>query len=149
MSQETQEWLSNNVLVGFTDKRGNAWHYRKGDTNHYADAIPVGDVEKRLFDWNAVEVPEQWTYDGTLYTGNDKVIIRSDTGAKMGTFKSGYVPHQYREWLLNTVSSILGDTLSIGSAGLLKAGAVAWVSVEVPENRTVEGTDVVYRPKVR
>ena len=45
MSTETIEWLNQNVLVGFTEKRGEAWHYRagsqNGETNHYKGAIPL------------------------------------------------------------------------------------------------------------
>jgi phage/plasmid-like protein (TIGR03299 family) len=63
----------------------------------------------------------------------------------MGIFREGYEPHSYRTWLLNSVSTILGDTLQIGSAGLLRAGAVAWVSVEVPENITTPH-GVEFRP---
>src|SRR6478672_10630515 len=54
----------------------------------------------------------------------------------MGVFSTGYVRHQYDEWLLTTVGNILDDTLSISSAGLLRAGAVAWVEVSVPETIT-------------
>lgn len=48
MSRETSEWLNRNVLVGFTDKRGNAWHYKADDQgdepNHYPGPVPVADV---------------------------------------------------------------------------------------------------------
>jgi phage/plasmid-like protein (TIGR03299 family) len=72
---------------------------------------------------------------------------RSDTGAVMGIFTSGYVMHQYDEWLLTTVANLLDDNLSISSAGLLKGGAVAWVEVSVPESITTpEG--VVFRPNL-
>src|SRR6478735_12331906 len=54
----------------------------------------------------------------------------------MGIFTTGYVMHQYREWLLTTVGNILDDTLAISSAGLLRGGAVAWVEVSVPETIT-------------
>jgi phage/plasmid-like protein (TIGR03299 family) len=48
---------------------------------------------------------------------------------------------------VNNVASILDDDLSIGSAGLLKNGAQAWVSVEVPENITTpEGVE--FRPNL-
>jgi phage/plasmid-like protein (TIGR03299 family) len=62
-----------------------------------------------------------------------------------GIFKGGYQGHAYRQWLLDNVATILDDTLSIGSAGLLRLGAQAWVSVEVPDNVTTpEG--VTFRP---
>ena len=45
MSKETQEWLNRNVLIGYTERRGNAWHYRASDQgdepNHYPGAIPL------------------------------------------------------------------------------------------------------------
>jgi hypothetical protein len=39
-------------------------------------------------------------------------IVRSDTGAVLGTFKEGYRIHQYEEWLLNNVATILDDDLA-------------------------------------
>lgn len=151
MSSETREWLSQNTLIGFTSKRGHAWHHRAGDNNWYPEAIPVEDVHKRLFHWEAEERP---LYVPTL-PGVDwnamqevpgrKAITRSDTGHVLGIFKGGYQPHQYGEWLLDNVANILDDSLQIGSAGLLKGGAVAWVSVEMPE--TLEAiAGVRFRP---
>lgn len=149
MSKETHQWLAENVLVGYTEKRGRAWHYQDGDTNHYPMAIPVADVEKRLFHWEAEELP--------LYAGSNptalpehKAIGRSDTGLIMGVFKQGYQPHQPAEWLVGNVATILdtntGD-LGIGSAGLLRGGRQAFVSVEVPDTITTpEG--VAFRPNL-
>ncbi|GGR51884.1 DUF932 domain-containing protein [Streptomyces roseolus] len=153
MSRETLEWLSNNTLIGFTNKRGHAWHHRAGDDNWYPDAIPVQDVHKRLFSWVAEErtlyVPsgpgEPGALNGLFAVPGRKAIVRSDTGAVLGIFKDGYQPHQYGEWLLDNVATILDDSLMIGSAGLLKGGAVAWVSVEMPD--TVETREGVrFRP---
>jgi phage/plasmid-like protein (TIGR03299 family) len=142
MSRETQEWLSTNVLVGFTGKRGNAWHYRQGDENHYVGAIPVADVERRLFSWEPVSHLLKCPCGCGDVT---QIVSRSDNRHRMGIFSESYQPHPYRPWLLNNVSAILGDTMQIGSAGLLKGGAVAWVSVEVPDNiRTPEGVE--FRP---
>lgn len=151
MSRETMEWLNNNVLVGFTDKRGPAWHGRKGDGNHYTGAIPVADVEKRLFDWEAETRPvylgvpdDDDGWDKTLIE-NKKAIVRSDTGRVLGIFADGYEIHRYAEWLLESVATILGDDLQIGTAGLLRQGGQAWVQVEVPE--TVSGPGgITYRP---
>ena len=65
----------------------------------------------------------------------------------MGIFTAGYTRHQYREWLLTTVADILDDNLSISSAGLLRAGAIAWVEVSVPETITTpQGFD--FRPNL-
>lgn len=154
MSKETRQWLSENTLIGFTDKRGAAWHYREGDDNHYSGAVPVADVRSRLFSWQAVERPLFVPDDNGRIDSEEgyistvpgrKAVVRSDNGHVMGIFADGYQPHQYDEWLVTNVASILDSDLAIGSAGLLKGGAVAWVSVEVPENIvTPEGVE--FRP---
>lgn len=150
MSKETMEWLNTMTLIGFTEKRGNAWHfdpdYQGELSNHYPGAIPVGDVERRLFSWEPVKVPVEYTLNGVTHTSTNRVVVaRSDNALDLGVFKDGYEAHSYKEWLLGVTSNILGDTLSVGSAGLLRNGAQAWVSIEVPDNITTpEG--VVFRP---
>lgn len=154
MSAETSIWLNNNTLIGFTEKRGHAWHYRADaqgeESNHYTGAIPVEDVKRRLFSWSAMSGPVESTLlvDTGVMRVTDptrQVIARSDTGQILGVFKSGYQIHQFGDWLVDNVSTILDDDLQIGSAGLLKGGAVAWVSVEVPDTITTpEG--VAFRP---
>lgn len=163
MSQETLTWLNNMTLIGFTDKRGKAWHYKaseQGDQpNHYPGAIPIEDVRRRLFSWEAKEGEVRvdiLSPDGvtTMRDPERKAIIRpagalgpDDEGGVLEIFKQGYVMHQYDEWLLQQVATILDDDLSIGSAGLLRMGGVAWVQVEVPENiETPSG--VVFRPNL-
>lgn len=163
MSRETSTWLNQMVLVGFTEKRGNAWHYRASEQgsepNHYIGAIPVEDVQRRLFDWHAMEGNVRSDIllpDGvlTITDPNRKTIVRpagafgdTDPGAILGIFKSSYKIHQFDEWLLAQVAAILDDDLSIGSAGLLRDGAVAWVQVEVPEN-IVTPSGVEFRPNL-
>ena len=153
MSKETHEWLSNNVLVGFTEKRGNAWHYREGDDNHYVGPVPVQDVLKRLFYWAPEERP---VYQPIMAEGTDsgvsfveipgrKAIVHPETDHVFGIFKDSYTPHPFAEWLVTNVSNVLGGELAIGSAGLLKSGAVAWVQAEMPDNvTTVDGIE--FRP---
>lgn len=163
MSAETSTWLNTHTLIGFTDKRGHAWHYRADDQsdepNHYPGAVPIDDVQRRLFGWDAgtaAVYAEYFDADGFVRLTDDarQAVIRpagafgpEDPGAILGLFKDGYSIHQFREWLLGTVGQILDDELSIGSAGLLRGGAVAWVSVEVPETITTpEG--VAFRPNL-
>lgn len=168
MSKETIAWLNTQTLIGNTDKRGTAWHYRAEDqgdeSNHYPGPIPVADVERRLFAWEAISRPSFTTVPSSIEeaTGVDddgqpykliliegeQRIVRSDTGAVMGpAFKAGYRMHQYREWLLSNVATILDDDLGISSAGLLKGGAVAWVEVSVPDSiETPQG--VTFRPNL-
>lgn len=160
MSRETMEWLNTNTLIGFTEKRGHAWHYREGSKNHYPGAVPMEDVKRRLFNWTAEERPlyvpatlgeitnKPLDYQPqTVEVPDFKAITRSDNGEVLGIFKDGYQPHQYSEWLLKALANILDDDLQIGSAVLLKGGAVACVSVETPENLTTpEGVE--YRPHI-
>lgn len=169
MSRETSEWLNQNVLIGFTSKRGNAWHYRAAsqgeESNHYEDAVPVADVHRRLFNWSAVKVRTADDVSSILYSeaerkadpakrkpmwnesaGNFR-IIRSDTLKPLGSFREGYQVHSFGDWLLNNVATLLDAGLQVGSAGLLRGGKQAWVSVEVPDTiRTPEGVD--FRPNL-
>lgn len=167
MSKESMQHLNTNTLIGFTNNRGTAWHYRAEDqgveSNHYEEAIPVDDVKRRLFNWTAESrpiaaqvpsTPELMSHlddDGlpvrwALIDGR-QAITRSDTESVMGIFTAGYERHQYDQWLLTSVANILDDTLSISSAGLLRGGAIAWVEVSVPEAiMTPEGVE--FRPNL-
>jgi phage/plasmid-like protein (TIGR03299 family) len=151
MSQESLDWLNNNVLIGFVDKRGQAWHYRaaaQGDEpNHYPGPIPITEVQRRLFDWDAIpgEVLTRTAEHGLRQSAKRMAVCASDTGEDLGIHYTGYEIHQYHEWLLEKVAILLDGGLSIGSAGLLKNRTQAWVSVDVPENvRTPEGVE--FRP---
>lgn len=152
MSRESSKWLNTRTLIGFTSKRGKAWHYREEDQgmepNHYPDAIPVDDVLRRLFNFEVWDAPLYVLGDsGYVEVPNRKAMITSDTADVLGVFKGGYTGHQYSEWLLENVGSIIDDDLGIGSAGLLRNRAQAWVSVEVPETITTpEGVE--FRPNL-
>jgi len=166
MSKESISWLNTNTLIGCTDKRGTAWHWRAqeqgGQSNHYPGAIHVEDVQDRLFGWQAesrrlaVELPAA-VVDATHWEGglprrwavlaDRQAICRSDDDTLMGIFGPGYTRHQYREWLLTTVADLLDDDLAISSAGLLRGGAIAWVEVSMPDTITTpEG--VAFRPNL-
>lgn len=174
MSRETAGWLNSNVLVGFTDKRGKAWHYRAdlqtvdpitGHVgNHYSGPIPVEHVEKRLFNFDVESasvytLTENPSYDPDAPTSLDnnpdryiptegrQAIRRTDNMEVLGIFTDGYQIHNFRQWLLDNVANLLDDDLSIGSSGLLAGGARAWVSVEMPDNvSTPEGVE--FRPNL-
>jgi phage/plasmid-like protein (TIGR03299 family) len=169
MSMESLSTLNTNTLIGHTDRRGRAWHYKselQGERpNHYPGAIPVADVRERLFNWRAAARPvaverpateaeathrdaagnpARWVVDPRR-----RAIVREDDheGTVFGVFSADYVPHQYGEWLLENVEHILDDDLSIASAGVLREGAVAWVEVSVPDAlRTPEGVE--FRPNL-
>ncbi len=78
-----------------------------------------------------------------------QAICRSDdvTEAVLGIFGQGYTRHQYQEWLLTTVADLLDDDLAISSAGLQRAGVIAWVEISMPETITTpEG--VAFHPNL-
>lgn len=173
MSAETLEWLNVMTLIGDTAtvesdwrRDGRAWHYRatmQGDEpNHYEGAIPVEDVRRRLFSWQPravrpmvaeyVDMTEAGVETVRITDDNRQMIVRpkgslspDDPGAILGVFKGGYKVHDYDEWLIRNVESILDDSLHIGSAGLLRNGAQAWVGITVPDSITTpEGVE--FRP---
>lgn len=156
MSQESSQWLNTMTLIGFEEKRGKAWHWRAEDqgaeSNHYPEGVPVDDVLRRLFSFQVIEAP-LYIPDGKggfSEIPGRKAMITDDTRDVLGVFKSGYLGHQYPEWLLDgpatLISTSKGD-LGIGSAGLLKNRAVAWVSIEVPDSITTpEGIE--FRPNL-
>lgn len=167
VSRESLKHLNTNVLIGNTDQRRHAWHYRTIDqgaeSNHYSGSIPIADVQRRLFHWNAasrrlaMELPADFETMTHLDADGNPVrwvlqegvqgIARDDNDHRLGIFTDGYEMHQYRPWLLDTVATILDDSLAISSAGLLKGGAIAWVEVSVPESITTpEG--VTFRPNL-
>jgi phage/plasmid-like protein (TIGR03299 family) len=160
MSAETIDWLNTYTLQSRA-----AWHTDERVQQLltmptvYDGAIPIGDVERRLFHWKAVEgdVTSTGMNEHGVFTVTDpdrKTMMRppgalsaDDPGAIMGVFKSGYQGHDYNEWLLKNVATILGDGLDIYSAGLLKGGAQAWVQVSVPDTIvTPEG--VSFKPNL-
>lgn len=168
MSRETAQWLNNRTLIGFTDRRGSAWHYRaseQGDEpNHYPGAIPIADVRRRLFNWPIVEGTVQSTYmtinergepvevtvtDPTRKAANRPVgaLGADDPGGILGVFRPGYQVHSYDEWLIRNVMDIVdGDDLAIGSAGLLRHGGLAWVEISIADTLEVNG--VSFRPNL-
>lgn len=153
MTKETLEWLNRNTLIGYTEKRGSAWHrddtLQGDELNHYSGAIPIDDVLRRLFDWEAVAAPlyECVVCDSAEAIGVNesgqpirfvvdqsvKKILRGDTKTTFRYAGKGYQIHQYQEWLLGVVKDIIDDDINIGSAGLLRAGGVAFVTIEIPD----------------
>lgn len=149
MSRESLSWLNENTLIGFSSKRGKAWHWRQGNDNHYPGAIPVEDVRKRLFDWTAEEktiyVEGRLSGVGHVRVSDFKAWVHPVTGEVLGVHKKTRALHQYAPWLLDVTADMLDDDLQVGSAGLLRGGRIAWVQVEVPDIiETPEG--VRFRP---
>lgn len=152
MSAETQEWIDRNFLAGFTDEshgRGRPWWAHNGSTNLYPDAIPVDEVVRRLFAWEALELPATYEFNGqTMTVSGQKLIVASDNGDVLGLHSTKYPVFQYADWMLTNVAGMLDAGLHIGSAGLLKGRKIAWVSVEMRETMDVAGTEISFRPRL-
>lgn len=168
MGTETTEWYNQQILVGFEEKRGKAWHYKKSsqgdEPNHYTGAIPVEDIHRRLFAWEAVSCPvffqvpcgvddatgidEKGNPFKMVQASDRQAIVHGRDGNLFNIFKDSYAPHQYGQWLVNGLQNLVDDSdVAFGSAGLLKQGAVAFVTIETPENiEVVKGFEV--RPHI-
>lgn len=169
MSRETARALNTVVLVGFTERRGNAWHYRadlqteweyvsedgfnRGVGNHYPGAIPLVDVKGRLFNWEPLTAP---VYAQTAMGAFEpipnqvRVYPSDDPSHTFWIAKESYTPHEYGDTLGNSLADLLDtstDDLGISSAGLLKERAIGWVEVSIPDSITTpEGIE--FRPNL-
>lgn len=149
MSSETLDFLQENTLIGFTDLRGTAWHYREGSTNHFPGAVPREEA-LRLLSYPLAEgqvTATVLTDDGVLSieAPDRKAIVRVDTQTVLGMFKSGYQIHQPAEWCLQNMDILLDGGLQIGSVVRLKGGAVAALQAELSDTREAAG-GVKHRP---
>ena len=161
MSKETTQYLNTYQLIGCTDPiygRGNAWHNNPAlraqlglEDNHYPHGIPVEDVLRRLFNWNAVEAEvliRAINNEGKMIEVVDntrKAIVRDDDPSTVfGVFKTNYQIHQFKQFTIDNVANLIDDAnLVIGTAGLLRNGGKAYVTIELPETiKTPSGFDI-------
>lgn len=144
MTRETLTHLNTQTLIGFGRQ---AWHFRadlQGDeANHYPHAIPGADVRRRLFSFDAVSAPLMaLSPTGPVSVSGHVANVRSDTGEVLGIVSERYTLHQFHDSLLDGVAKITGSGLGISSAGVLKGGAVGWVSVSLADTTTTpEGVE--------
>lgn len=141
MSTESRKWLNTQILVGFTEKNENPWWYNESaqgeESSVYTGPIPSADVLRRLFSWNAQSWPVNvGRPDGTsIPLPNQRAVVHGESGHVFRISNKDYVIHQYKDWLLNNVNNLFdSNELHIGSAGLLRRGAGAFLTVERPEN---------------
>jgi phage/plasmid-like protein (TIGR03299 family) len=150
MSAETIEYLNDNMLVGNTDQRGEAWWYRKGTDNHFPGPIPR-ERAVALLDYPLAKseppVLQVITDEGVREFTDPKYrgIVRLDTGEVFKYFTDGYQIHQPVEWVLDALDKLLDGRANIGTVARLRGGAIAAVQVENPETREAcEG--ILHRP---
>lgn len=148
MSMETSEWLNTMTRIGDTDRRGKAWHWRMGATNHYPGAIPMDEVEKLIcpFEPQRREVYVKNAAGEFIAVPNFIGMAAENAPDDIYAIHSaGYTVHPFKTWLIHNVMSLVDDdNLHVSSCGLLAKGAVAWVEIGITETLTVEGFD--FRP---
>jgi phage/plasmid-like protein (TIGR03299 family) len=140
VSEYSQDYLNKNTLIGNVDLRGNAWHHMLGTDNHFSGPVPRERVEK-LIGFETIAVPLGGFIPATVETmtslddaGNPirRVespavgIYHAETGACLGVNSESYAVHGFTDWLLDIDGPI-------GSAVLLKHGAVAYVQLDTGE----------------
>lgn len=158
MTQETSQWLIDNLRIGYTDERGPAWWAAGTDDylvngSHFPGSVPDAEVRKIL------GVPLVEGTVNTVYTGTDgqrqvaaddsrKTIVRADTGDILGIFRSGYQIHGYQQWTADQLAAITDQgrgELGVASVGLLKRGAVAFIQAKL-EGTGMEVAGYGYTP---
>ena len=75
-------------------------------------------------------------------------IVRDDNYLELGRNSTRYRIHDYEQWLLKLLSNVIGDTLDIWSAILLRNGAQACVQVALPETAHDDTTGMSFVPYV-
>ena len=142
------------AIIGNTDKRNGWIGQTDGSLPTFPGPIPVAEVERLLFNWEAISVPtgnfipcSKKDADIFIPIGTDGVmtpvkiavtqgaqgIVRSDDFTELGRHKASYRIHDYKTWLIRYISNVLQDTLRILSALTLKNGAQAAVEIGLDE----------------
>lgn len=154
-------------LNRFTLQSKAVWHtdaqLQKIYNTVYDGFIPVEDVLSRLFHWEALEaemiaratiLSESGVETIEMVDATRKIMMRppgalgpDDPGGVLGVFKSGYQGHNYAEWLVRNVGTILSDKLGVMAAGLLRQGAQAFVQVSVLDTIKME-EGIEFRPNL-
>lgn len=75
-------------------------------------------------------------------------VVRDDNFLELGHHSKKYRVHDYEQWLLQLLSNVIGDTLDIWSAILLRNGAQACVQVALPETAHDDKTGMEFVPYV-
>lgn len=137
-----------------------AWWHTDDFQNGYPDAIPPSEVERVLFNWEPVETEIMHKRRDGITTDNMdaadgigpfvwvpsskfKGIMHPRTEHEFGIFGiDTYKVHSYKPWLVDNINTLVDGEAGIASAGLLRGGGVAYVSVELPECVEVAGMDI-------
>jgi phage/plasmid-like protein (TIGR03299 family) len=102
-----------------------------------ADAIRLAGLE-----WRVEKLPLTYQHNGAVRQQKDiYALVRSDTGAMLGSVGSRYAPIQNAEGFeyLDTVLSAFGAKYA--TAGAVHGGAKVWMQAQLPTGFTLPGGD--------
>lgn len=143
--------------------------------NHFQDPIPYKVVVDRLFSWKAISTPKanlipvakadanwfdaqgnpfkivmssEFDYKTKSVVSGEQGVVRSDTYGHIATHSGKYRIHDYKQWLLDLHSNVIGDSLTIIGAGLLRGGAQAYVQVALPVPETESTSGMKFIPYI-
>lgn len=135
MSRETQEWIDNYFLVGDADKLGTAWHWRKGNTNHYPGAIPVEDIVKRQLGWTVREADVRYEAHLDNFTEQFELFKAENAGKSLADLKA-----------LAADLEVETDAATARNKGkLAEAVSEHQAAKATTQNRTFDGKKIYYR----
>lgn len=149
MSRYSIETLNNgNILVGDTKRNGKAWWWNEAAARalgvedvHYPDAIPIEEVRRRLFPWEAIPTPIAIKVNGEWVEVPDQIAqVTGDTHEVLGIHSAGYQGHSYNKWLLDGPAAILNEGLHIAGAGMLDNRAIAYVNIALRNSETMKSS---------
>lgn len=152
--------------VTMVDGVAKAWWQQDGFQNGYEGAIPVEEVERVLFNWEPVQstpflrlpvAADDDNYDG-IDGADQKFIWVPDTDHQgvmhpvtHQVFRyfgaDSWQLHGYKPWLIDNVAAIADGEVGIDSAGLLRGGGVAYVTLSLPEGVTTSA-GLEFRPTI-
>lgn len=144
------ETLAKFNAVGYVGQRGPAWWGHgmlRTEFNHFDGPVPMWRVDELLAQSRVEETPI-YVQDahGNFVALEDRKAIRTvSTGTVQGIFKGGYATHQGRT-LMDIVAPLLGGSVDVGSIGVLKQGALVYISLEVPESISISKYGETFRP---
>ena len=127
MSRETQEWLENNIRVGFAEERGNSWWYQGDDHSHYDAAVPESEA-RRILDVPVGVFPVYVDTTGGADEDNEHgdmripgryAVMHTATKEVFYIGTDQYQIHPYAETLLDGTELIADEKLAIGDVAEL------------------------------
>lgn len=154
MTKENMADLNSNVLVGYG--RGAWWTNDPNHPNLFDGPVPE-DRLLSLFGWDVIEKPIEYLHElpmgvegpAKLMSAPEKLLYRSDTGGFLGTHGLDFAVHSYTDTLYGgfVARGIIGKEIGVASAGLLRGGGQAWVSLQMPDTvKTSAGVE--FRPQL-